>query len=403
MAVENRGPQVAASAILFLTLSWIFVSLRCYVRTVLMKSFGADDWLAVAALILFTLYCAFVLLGVHYGTGQHLADLDQSNIPIAIKWWWCCELAYVSSTAVLKVSIGIFLMRICVKPMQRITIYMTMGIVTTFSIFYFFLIVFQCTPPTYFWTQYTGGKGTCLESHVIPDATYAHSAVSALVDWTLGILPIFLVWDLAMNPRTKIIVGVILGLGAIGSTATIVRIPYINQLSQGDFLYSTSDVAIWSTVEPGIGIVASSMATLRPLFRTFFARSKLFGSRSTPAPPSGSLPWPGSNRPTRGNYFRSGSKSNGVVDEELVLGLRSDIKAGAGVVTVVQGPSSEEAARRTKSSESLRWGKSSKSATGLGDDSSEEFLPIQQGGKGDWRVRKTMEVTTSQERSGGRG
>lgn len=51
MAVENRGPEVAASAILFLTLAWIFVSLRCYVRTVLMKSFGADDWLAIAALV----------------------------------------------------------------------------------------------------------------------------------------------------------------------------------------------------------------------------------------------------------------------------------------------------------------------------------------------------------------
>lgn len=73
------------------------------------------------------------------------------------------------------------------------------------------------------------------------------------------------------------------------------------------------------------------------------------------------------------------------------------------MVTVVQGPNSEEAARRAKSTESLRWGKSPKNATGLGDDSSEEFLPIQTSGNGDWRVRKTMEVTTSQERSGEKG
>jgi hypothetical protein len=31
-------------------------------------------------------------------------------------------------------------------------------------------------------------------------------------------------------------------------------------------------------VEPGIGITASSMATMRPLFVKFFSRSKLFGS-----------------------------------------------------------------------------------------------------------------------------
>jgi len=51
MAAKDRGPQLAAVAILFLTLTWIFVSLRCYVRTVMMKSFGMDDWLAVASLV----------------------------------------------------------------------------------------------------------------------------------------------------------------------------------------------------------------------------------------------------------------------------------------------------------------------------------------------------------------
>lgn len=34
-----------------------------------------------------------------------------------------------------------------------------------------------------------------------------------------------------------------------------------------DFLYATTDVAIWSTVEPGIGITAGCIATLRPLVR----------------------------------------------------------------------------------------------------------------------------------------
>jgi hypothetical protein len=90
MAAEDRGPQVAGVAILFLTLSWIFVGLRCYVRAIMMKNFGADDWLAVATLVsyrkdhcclyqsfsslltlnpqvLFTLYCTFVLKGVEYG------------------------------------------------------------------------------------------------------------------------------------------------------------------------------------------------------------------------------------------------------------------------------------------------------------------------------------------------
>jgi hypothetical protein len=51
MAIENRGPQVEAVAITFLILSWIAVSLRCYVKLFMTKLFRIDDWLAVISLV----------------------------------------------------------------------------------------------------------------------------------------------------------------------------------------------------------------------------------------------------------------------------------------------------------------------------------------------------------------
>lgn len=56
-----------------------------------------------------------------------------------------------------------------------------------------------------------------------------------------------------------------------GSTATIIRIPYIGSLEhyKGEFLYNTTDVAIWTTVEVGIGATAANFATLRPIFQQF--------------------------------------------------------------------------------------------------------------------------------------
>ena len=54
MAPEDRGPQVAGVAIGFLTVAWIFVLLRCYVRGFMTKAFGADDWLAVLSLVSLT-------------------------------------------------------------------------------------------------------------------------------------------------------------------------------------------------------------------------------------------------------------------------------------------------------------------------------------------------------------
>lgn len=69
-----------------------------------------------------------------------------------------------------------------------------------------------------------------------------------------------------MPRKTKVIIGCILSMGTIGSAALLVRLPYLTNLGSNlDFLYQTTGVAIWSVVEPGMGIVAGSLATLRPL------------------------------------------------------------------------------------------------------------------------------------------
>jgi hypothetical protein len=71
MVKENRGPEVEAVAILFLTLAWISVSLRYYVRAVMMKSFGMDDWLAIVALVSVSPENSF----------PHLLEMTTKSIP----------------------------------------------------------------------------------------------------------------------------------------------------------------------------------------------------------------------------------------------------------------------------------------------------------------------------------
>jgi hypothetical protein len=116
------------------------------------------------------------------------------------------------------------------------------------------------------------------------------------------------------------------------------------------------------------------MATLRPLFRTFFSRSKLF--RSSSRSRNGSNAWPSSRNINRGGYFRSGG---GQRDTEL--GLRSDIAKGVGITTTIKSTSNPDDGvvqlKKLKSSGSgkaLRWNESERD---FKDDSSEEFLPVQ--------------------------
>jgi hypothetical protein len=119
-----------------------------------------------------------------------------------------------------------------------------------------------------------------------------------------------------MRFKTKLLVAGILAFAAIGSTGTVVRMFYIHTLMHGpDFLYATTDVAIWSTVEPGIGITAGCIATLRPLVRHCLwccgLASAPRGGRIRTYDPSGS----GQKRKDRRGYRRSLSPSDLVPTE----------------------------------------------------------------------------------------
>src|ERR1700710_2753890 len=115
----------------------------------------------------------------------------------------------------LKASIGIFLLRITIIRTHRVLIWMVVIAIEVYSTAYFFLFVLQCIPSAYFWNRFTGGQGRCIPPKVTVDATYAYSSISCLADWTLAIVPIFIVKDLNMNFRTKIVVALILAMGSM--------------------------------------------------------------------------------------------------------------------------------------------------------------------------------------------
>jgi hypothetical protein len=154
------------------------------------------------------------------------------------------------------------------------------------------------------------------------------------------------------------------------SAATIIRMPYVSGLKNvADFLYATTDVAIWSITETGLGITASAAATLRPLFRSFFQRSRLMGGSSTKP---NSNPWP----TARSGYLRSESHNH--TDQEI--GLRSDIGKTVGVTTMVHtqnkmrdSDSEASVGHKVNSLEAPRGWNTSQSK--LTEGSSEDFVP----------------------------
>ncbi|KAK8056602.1 hypothetical protein PG993_001829, partial [Apiospora rasikravindrae] len=319
MASEDRSTELFASTLFGLTIATVTVALRCYVRLFMLKIFSWEDYLAVITMILFGGYGACVFLAIEYGAGKHLQDVPVENLPNALLMRWLGEWIYVVTSIFVKVTVSVLLLRICSKPWHKTVIYVTITVVVVWNTIYGFLAAIQCIPVQHFWERLSDPDGgQCLSQDIITGTTYAAAGINCLADWILGLLPIALVWNLELNWRTKASIAGILALGIIASVATCVRIPFVWQLTHdSDFLYVFVDFTIWSTIELAMGLAASSIATLRPLFKKVLGGSSGGTSRKSP----------GRNNLSGVTPNRSSNRFSGI--RGLVIHRRDEIALGS--------------------------------------------------------------------------
>lgn len=135
-----------------------------------------------------------------------------------------------------KMSIGFFLLRVTVYRAHVWIIRSAMAITAVTGVMFLLATLFQCSPVSFFWTKAVGAQGKCLDIEVIIALTYFYSAVSALCDFTFGILPVFMLWNLNMSRKTKTAVAPILSMACIASAGLLVRTAYVKDFRDADFL-----------------------------------------------------------------------------------------------------------------------------------------------------------------------
>lgn len=166
-------------------------------------------------LLLFTAYLTCQFGGVAHGSGKHRSEITNENAEIALRWWFFCEIFYACSTSVLKVAIGLFLLRITVQPIHIWLIRIIMVASIVLGITYAFVILFQCNPISFWWDLSINAHGTCLSPEAVLYTSYVVSSLNSVADWFFGLLPFLIVKDLQMKFRLKAIVATILGFAAM--------------------------------------------------------------------------------------------------------------------------------------------------------------------------------------------
>ncbi|KAM0444614.1 hypothetical protein ACHAQK_002111 [Fusarium lateritium] len=165
---------------------------------------------------------------------------------------------------------------------------------------FFFVTLFQCHPISFFWDKEQ--DGTCVKPDIIIALATLYSVFAVISDFIFALLPGVIVWNLQLHKKTKYSLIPLLAMGCVASAAVIARFPYLAYFRKPDFLWNTLDIAIWSTVEQGLAITASSLATLRPLLKMAGFRMG-FTSKPVSVGPSGYLSSPRTPGPGTGNGF----------------------------------------------------------------------------------------------------
>ncbi len=253
--------QLASVNIAALVLALIATGLRCFVRIRLLKAFGTDDWLMVAAAVCafarsvitervapvmltgpnsyqacFVCYCSFSLSGVAHGTGQHVANLSKeansearkvSGSPsprvleparavsdTQVQWWWLCYPSYAVTMTLTKLSITFFFRRIIVERVHKWILHGAMAVTIISCSVFFFACVFQCWPVSYFWDNYTQ-TGTCIPDRVVIALALLFSAVNIVTDFTFALMPAWILSHLNMRRKTKLALCGLMALGCM--------------------------------------------------------------------------------------------------------------------------------------------------------------------------------------------
>jgi hypothetical protein len=173
-------------------------------------------------------------------------------------------------------------------------------------------------------------------------------ALNILTDLCFAVfIPGPMLWNLNVNTRTRISLLFSLGLGCFACAAAFIKIgSLVNYGKEGDWLWDSRDITIWTVVECNTGIVAGNLPTLRPIFRRILGSTLGYGSRSNGV--SGGSGYQrqkdGGSRtmPSIGTSSRRGAASKPATDEtssERAFNTASEYEMGdrkhAGHTTVV--------------------------------------------------------------------
>ncbi|KAI9884094.1 MAG: swr1 complex component [Watsoniomyces obsoletus] len=267
VAAQSQYPTILGVTISLTALMTIVMGLRGYVRLVLLKSVGPDDYTILFSAICSIVYNALAIAQSRWGLGLPLKLRPKANTLDYRTLNYAGRPFYMFGITGFKVALCLAYLRI-VPPSKKLFKPLIWTVLITCVLAHLagtLVLILQCSPVRKSLRPDTPGK--CLRDDI---TFYVLAAVTIIYDCIIFLLPIPLLARVQISRRRKVgLIGVFV-LGLFTTVCSILRLVQIVTISKNG---NSTMLVLWGTIEMNVGIILTCIPTLTPLFKYFRNRT----------------------------------------------------------------------------------------------------------------------------------
>lgn len=226
------------------------------------------------------------LAGFAAGLGVHQKELlatDPAKFSLHLKLFVPAQLLWAAANTCNKASILFLYTELFPGKQFARLCHFVIGISVAYFVSVFLETFLLCTPAAYNWDKSIPG-GVCHNQNL---AYLLAGITNLVVDAIVVALPMPKLFGLQMNMTKRISIAGMFSLGAFICIVSLLHILWLNGWDLNDLTYTVTPGAIYSVLEPTLGIVNACLPTMKPAIKRVF-HTKAFDQSSTSADTSGS-------------------------------------------------------------------------------------------------------------------
>ncbi|OJZ81564.1 hypothetical protein ASPFODRAFT_75118 [Aspergillus luchuensis CBS 106.47] len=280
MTLPLGAVRVAVVSFIVGPMAIIAVALRLWSRYLQGRKLAANDYLALVALVLAeAALSVFLAAGFAAGLGVHLDELlatAPGKFALHMKLFVPAQLLWAAANSCVKASILYLYIdlfpnkvfcRLCYGTLFVTAAYFTMVLIEAFAL---------CKPVQYNWDKSI--EGHCTGENI---AYLVAGIVNLTIDTFIVVLPMPLVFNLQLILSEKIAVSAMFSLGALICVISLLRVIWLWTWNLADMTYNVTPGAIYSVLEPNLGVVNACLPTIKPAVNQLFGSGTLHGAKGS--------------------------------------------------------------------------------------------------------------------------